>query len=130
MQRIFFILCGVHGLTAVALGAFGAHGLTKRLADLPDAAKRLGWWETAAHYQLTHALALAIAGWLVTKLPDSHVPTVAGWAFAAGALIFSGTLYTMTLTGIRWLGAITPIGGLSLLVGWAALIVAAAKLPS
>ena len=128
MQRLFFILCGINGFLAVALGAFGAHGLSKRLAEVPDAAKRLEWWTTASHYHLTHALALALAAILVSKVPDNGAPVVAGASFCVGILLFSGSLYTMTLTGVRWLGAVTPLGGLALLVGWAAIVVAAAKL--
>ena len=67
MSRVFVILSGLLGFTAVALGAFGAHGLQSRLQSLPDGAKRLEWWNTAAHYHLTHALALALAAWLLHR---------------------------------------------------------------
>lgn len=127
MVRIFVVLSGLFGFVAVALGAFGAHGLRARLEALPDGAKRLEWWTTAAHYNLTHALALAFAAWLVHRGAGTPA-AVAGWAFAAGTLVFSGSLYAMTLTGQTKLGAITPIGGLALLVGWAAVVVAGLRL--
>ena len=129
MSRIFIILSGLLGFSAVALGAFGAHGLRSRLEGLPDAAKRLEWWGTAAHYHLTHALALAAAAWLVQRGAgvSAHV---AGWSFLAGVTLFSGSLYLMTVTGQTKLGAITPIGGLFFLAGWAAVVVAGFRLGS
>jgi uncharacterized membrane protein YgdD (TMEM256/DUF423 family) len=127
MERLFLQLAGVNGLLAVALGAFGAHGLKTHLEGLEDAAKRLDWWQTAAQYQLTHALALALASYLASQVPG-RCANVAGWGFQLGILLFSGSLYVMTLTGVRALGAVTPLGGLGLLVGWVAVIVAAGKL--
>lgn len=123
MERLFLVSSGLFGFLAVVLGAFGAHGLKTRLADLPDAAQRMDWWTKAAHYQLTHALALGLAAYLVGRTA-STASQVAGVAFIIGMLIFSGSLYVMTLTGIRVLGAVTPLGGLSFLVGWVAVIVA------
>jgi len=122
MTRALMMMAGMHGFLAVALGAFGAHGLRGRMAELSDGAQRLEWWSTAAQYHLVHALAIGLAALLMTRTPGPA--TVAGIAFSVGALLFSGSLYTMTLTGIRVLGAITPIGGLAFLVGWAALVVA------
>jgi len=127
MARIFIILSGLLGFTAVALGAFGAHGLQSRLGSLPDGAKRLDWWNTAAHYQLTHALALALAAWLVHR-SAGVAGLVAGWAFVAGVVLFSGSLYLMTITGQTKLGIITPFGGLLFLVGWGAITVAGWRL--
>jgi len=129
MTRIFVILSGLLGLTAVALGAFGAHGLHRRLGTLPDVAKRLEWWSTAAHYHLTHALAVALAAWLVERTAGAPA-TVAGWSFSAGIVVFSGSLYAMALTGQTRLGAITPIGGLLLLIGWVGVVVAGVRLGS
>jgi uncharacterized membrane protein YgdD (TMEM256/DUF423 family) len=123
MTRIFFILSGLLGFSAVALGAFGAHGLRSRLESLPDGMKRLEWWNTAAHYHLTHALALALAAWLVDRGAGTSA-VLAGWAFVAGVALFSGSLYLMTITGQTKLGAITPFGGLLFLVGWGAFVVA------
>jgi uncharacterized membrane protein YgdD (TMEM256/DUF423 family) len=116
-----WVLVGaVSGFLGVALGAFGAHGLPKDTA--PQA---LDWWKTAAQYHLMHALALVLAG--LAGLQGVRVD-VAGWCFLVGTLIFSGTLYAMTLGAPRVLGAITPIGGLLLLAGWLALAFAARSL--
>ena len=122
MERIAFLLAATNGLLAVALGAFGAHGLKRVLVE--DAAVRMEWWQTASQYHLVHALALGMAGYLAGRTSDGAT-TVAIWAFTAGIVLFSGSLYVMTLTGIRPLGAVTPIGGLGLLVGWGALIMTA-----
>lgn len=110
--------CGISGFLAVALGAFGAHGLQARLAQLADGAKRLGWWHTGAQYHLMHALALGLVALVVARAPAARF---AGVAFVVGTLLFSGSLYVMALGGPRWLGAVTPLGGLSLLAGWAIL---------
>jgi uncharacterized membrane protein YgdD (TMEM256/DUF423 family) len=127
MSRIFVIVSGLLGFTAVALGAFGAHGLRSRLQALPDGVKRLEWWNTAAQYQLSHALALAFVAWLAHRGAGTPA-TVAGWSFVAGVVLFSGSLYTMTITGLTKLGAVTPFGGLAFLVGWAAVMVAGWRL--
>lgn len=128
MARRLVIAAGVLGLLAVALGAFGAHGLEGWLAGLEDGAERLAWWETATRYHLAHAVALGALGWLATRPETGRAPAVAGICFVAGMLLFSGSLYTMTLTGLRPLGMVTPVGGLSLLAGWAAVIVAGVRL--
>jgi len=123
MQRVLLVVSGVYGFLAVALGAFGAHGLKSRFAALPDLEQRLAWWQTAAHYHLIHALAIGLAGLLVAR---AGAPAIwSGWCFAGGVLLFSGSLYVMTLTGVRSLGAITPVGGLFMLAGWLALVAAA-----
>lgn len=128
MDRIFLALAGANGFLAVALGAFGAHGLKAKMAALQDGAERLGWWETGAHYHLTHALALGLAGYLASR-SGGGASSAAGWLFLAGIVLFSGSLYSMTITGVRWLGAVTPLGGACLLAGWAAIVVAALRLP-
>jgi uncharacterized membrane protein YgdD (TMEM256/DUF423 family) len=124
MHRPLFTLAAGLGFFAVALGAFGAHGLSTRLAGLADGAQRLEWWKTAAHYHLAHALAVGLAAGVCG---ETRAGRLACWAFLAGVLLFSGSLYTMTLTGTRWLGAITPLGGLCLLAGWLLLGVAALR---
>ena len=125
MERIFIVLAGVNGLLAVALGAFGAHGLKARLGMLAGGAQRLAGWETASHYHLMHALALGLCAQLVVRGPASGgAAKVAGFCFLAGIVLFSGSLYAMTLGGMRVLGAITPLGGLCFLAGWVAIIVA------
>lgn len=110
---------GISGFLAVALGAFGAHGLQSRLADAADGAKRLSWWQTAAHYHLMHALGLAVVALVVARAPQARF---AGFGFVLGSLLFSGSLYVMALGGPRWLGAVTPLGGTAFLVGWGVLV--------
>lgn len=122
MHRFYFASAGALGFLGVALGAFGAHGLTQRLASLTDGAQRLDWWKTAALYHLVHALALGLAAGL---LGETRAGRFACTSFCVGIALFSGSLYVMTLTGTRWLGAITPLGGLAFLAGWGALTVAA-----
>lgn len=128
MERLFLILAGIYGFLGVALGAFGAHGLKARLEALPDGAQRMAWWQTGAQYHLIHALALALAAYVVAR-GGSGAATAAGLCFAGGVLLFSGSLYVMTLTGVRALGAVTPFGGLLMLAGWASVVVAALRLP-
>ncbi|EYF04744.1 DUF423 domain-containing protein [Chondromyces apiculatus] len=127
MERLFFMLAGIYGFLGVALGAFGAHGLKMRLEALPDAAQRMGWWETGSQYHLIHALALALAAYLAGRT-GATTATVAGFCFAGGVLLFSGSLYVMTVTGIRALGAVTPLGGLFMLAGWVAVTITAMRL--
>ena len=121
------LMAGINGFIAVALGAFGAHGLKKMLAGLEDGAQRLEWWETAARYQMYHALALGLLAWLATRVQWSGI-SVGGWLMLAGIVLFCGSLYAMTLTGVRVLGAITPLGGLGFLGGWLMIILAAWRL--
>ena len=125
-MRWLLALSALSGFLAVALGAFGAHGLKGRVSSLPDGARRLEWWQTAASYQLAHALAIGLAALLADQLPG-HAMCSAGVAFLIGTLLFSGSLYVMGLTGLRALGAITPLGGLAFLVGWGCLLWAALR---
>lgn len=124
--RSLLALAAACGFTAVALGAFGAHALRQRFEGTLDGARRLDWWHTAASYHLAHALALAIAALVVPRV-SSSAAMIAGWAFFVGIVLFSGSLYAMSLSGVRALGAVTPFGGLAFLVGWAALVWAALK---
>jgi uncharacterized membrane protein YgdD (TMEM256/DUF423 family) len=110
--------CGISGFLAVAFGAFGAHGLQARLEGAIDGAKRLGWWHTGAQYHLVHALAIGLVALLVARAPQARY---AGISFVLGTLLFSGSLYVMALGGPRWLGAVTPLGGLAFLAGWGSL---------
>jgi uncharacterized membrane protein YgdD (TMEM256/DUF423 family) len=120
MDRIFFALGALSGAIAVALGAFGAHGLKARLpADL------LATFETGVRYQMYHALALLAVAWAVTRWSGSNLPISAGWLFVAGTVLFSFSLYLLALTGQRWLGAITPLGGVAFVAGWVCLALAA-----
>ncbi len=119
MDRLFFTLGALSAFIAVALGAFGAHALKARL-DAP----LLAVFETGVRYQMSHALALLAVGWASTRWPG-RVLAASGWLFVAGTLLFSGSLYVLSLTGLRGLGAITPLGGLAWLAGWACLAWAA-----
>ena len=127
MERVLWILAGGYGFAGVALGAFGAHALRPLFAQAADPAKCAEWWHTATEYHLVHALAIGLTAALFRR-GESRAAAVAGCAFAAGVLVFSGSLELMATTGTLWLGAVTPIGGVLLLVGWAALVVGAAKL--
>lgn len=119
MNRTFWILGCLFGFLAVAAGAFGAHALRERLG--PDL---LAVWETGARYQMYHALALLAVAMAAGRWPGGGW-TLAGWLFTAGVVVFSGSLYVLAFTGVRWLGAITPLGGLCFLGGWIALALAA-----
>jgi len=114
--RLFLLLGSAYGLLGVAFGAFGAHALRARLA--PDL---LAVYHTGVEYQFYHAFALLAVGLLCLVRPAPGLG-VAGWCFAAGVLLFSGSLYLLALSGTRWLGAITPLGGLLFLAGWGALV--------
>lgn len=126
MERTYFLLAGALGFLGVALGAFGAHGLKKRLDGVPDGEQRLAWWQTGAQYHQIHALAVGLAAAIAARAPGG---TIAGWLFLGGIALFSGSLYVMTLTGKRALGAVTPLGGLLFLAGWIAIVVAALGIP-
>jgi uncharacterized membrane protein YgdD (TMEM256/DUF423 family) len=117
----WLFLGSILGACGVALGAFGAHALKTRV----DPAM-LAVFDTAVRYHLTHALALLAVAWASERWPGTS-STAAGWLFTAGIVIFSGSLYVMVLTGARWLGAVTPIGGLALIAGWCVLALAALR---
>jgi len=110
---MWWMIGAISGLLAVAAGAFGAHGL-KRTVPPED----LAIFETAARYQMYHALALLAVAWLATRAPSGAVQA-AGWCFVAGTMLFSGSLYALVLSGVRALGAVTPFGGVAFMVGWA-----------
>jgi uncharacterized membrane protein YgdD (TMEM256/DUF423 family) len=120
MDKTFLLIGAVAGFLGVGLGAFGAHGLRARLSP-----EMLSVFETAVRYHMYHALALVMTSVLTTRLTGSLV-SAAGWLFVGGIALFSGSLYLLAITGITSLGAITPIGGLALLAGWACLALAAA----
>jgi uncharacterized membrane protein YgdD (TMEM256/DUF423 family) len=121
MERTFLALGAASGLVGVAAGAFGAHALKARLS--PD---MLAIFETGARYQMYHALALVASAWAAGRFPGTAA-TASGWLFLAGTVIFSGSLYALAFTGVRGLGAVTPIGGVALLAGWGALALAALR---
>ena len=117
MDRGFAVAGSLSALIAVASGAFGAHALRARLAE-----DLLVVFETAARYQMYHAFALLFVAWAASQWPSTTV-FIAGCLFLGGTVLFSGSLYLLALTGIRWLGAVTPFGGLLFLGGWLALAV-------
>src|SRR5690242_12378967 len=117
MDRTFLLIAALAGFTGVALGAFGAHGLRGRLTP-----EMLAVFETGVRYQMYHALALFGTGLLMARMSGWLIATAA-WAFVAGIVLFSGSLYALAFTGVTMLGAITPIGGLAFLVGWACLAI-------
>jgi uncharacterized membrane protein YgdD (TMEM256/DUF423 family) len=119
MPAIFIAIAAVSGFLAVALGAFAAHGLRDRLPE-----DMLAVFQTGVQYQMYHALALFGVGLLGMQLADSPLLRASGFMFIAGIAIFSGSLYILSLSSVRWLGAITPIGGLALLTGWLLLAIA------
>ena len=119
MDRVFFGIGALFALLGVMAGAFGSHALRARLA--PD---MLNVFEIAVRYQLIHALGLLAVAWAVTRWPGAAV-NAAGWLFVAGIVLFSGSLYLLTLLGTRGLGIITPIGGVAMMAGWACLAWAA-----
>ena len=119
MDRLFFALGALLGGLGVAAGAFGAHALRDQLAP-----ERLAQYELAVRYQLYHAFALIAAAWAAQRWPDSPA-TLAGWLFVVGVVIFCGTVYALSFGSPRWFGAITPLGGISLIAGWALLFWAA-----
>lgn len=112
MDRVFFLIGSLSAAVGVAAGAFGAHTLRGRLT--PDL---LNVFETGVRYHLIHALALLTVAGAASRWPGPAV-SLAGWCFVAGTILFSGSLYALCLTGLRTLGMITPLGGLSLIVGW------------
>lgn len=120
--RTILTLGAASGFLSVMLGAFAAHGLKTRLDP-----SLLTLFHTGVDYQALHALALLICGLWAMQHPCRYL-SVAAWAFALGTLVFSGSLYLLALTGERWIGAITPIGGIGFLVGWASLAATAWRL--
>jgi uncharacterized membrane protein YgdD (TMEM256/DUF423 family) len=121
LTRIFLATAAIFGGLSVAGGAFASHALKGKLSD-----RALEIFDTAARYQMYHALALLLVALLLSRAEQSQTFfTVAGWAFIVGTTIFSGSLYALSLTSIKWLGAITPLGGVALIIGWGCLVVAA-----
>ncbi|MCP3907360.1 MAG: DUF423 domain-containing protein [Oceanicoccus sp.] len=122
MAKTLLIIAAISGLLAVAIGAFGAHGLKGRVTtDL------MAVYQTGVQYHFYHTLALLLVGILMLQFPEVSLLTWTGWLFIAGIIIFSGSLYVMALTGIKWLGAITPIGGVAFIAGWLAMAIAVYK---
>ena len=123
MSRHFLLIGSLAALVGVALGAFGTHALADRLSE-----DRLRPYEVGVRYQMIHALALLAVAWVLDRWPSGAFRW-AGWLFTVGIVIFSGSLYALALSGVRSLGAITPIGGLAFLGGWGFMIAGALRSP-
>lgn len=119
MTKMYLLIGALNGLLAVALGAFGAHGLKQRLS--PDL---LAVFQTGVQYHFYHTLALLLVAALMLHWPQNTALRWSALLFCIGMLVFSGSLYVLSISGVRWLGAITPFGGLAFLAGWVALVVA------
>ena len=121
MDKVFTIIGSALMMLGVGAGAFGAHGLSSYFERFPNLE---GTFETAVHYHIYHAIGILFLAWAVTKWPGT-LTSWAGYLLFAGILIFSGSLYLLVLTRQSWLGAITPIGGVAFISGWACLLIAA-----
>jgi uncharacterized membrane protein YgdD (TMEM256/DUF423 family) len=120
MAKLFITLASLSGMLAVAFGAFGAHALKNRLDEYA-----LGVFQTAVQYHFYHSLALLAVGVIALgQHPGSALLRSSGWLFVIGIVVFSGSLYLLSISGLRWLGAITPLGGLAFIAGWACLAAA------
>ncbi len=123
MAKLFLTLASLSGMTAVIFGAFGAHALKNRLDDYA-----LGVFETAVQYHFYHSLALLAVGVIALQQPQTTLLKSSGWLFFIGILVFSGSLYILSMTGVKWLGAVTPLGGLAFIAGWGCLAAVSWKL--
>lgn len=121
MERLFLAAAAISAAISVGAGAFGAHGLRARLSP-----ELLAVFETGARYEMYHAIGLALAAWAAGRFPGAAAAW-AGWLFVAGTVLFSGSLYALALTGVRALGAVTPLGGVAFIGGWIALALAALR---
>lgn len=121
-MKVFIIIGAINAMIAVGLGAFGAHGLEGRIPE-----KYLQTWETGVKYHMYHALGILAVALLFDKIGSVASLTAAGWLMFAGIVLFSGSLYVLSLTQISVLGAITPLGGLSFIIAWVLVVVAAVK---
>ncbi|MEA3321317.1 MAG: DUF423 domain-containing protein [Bacillota bacterium] len=121
-MNLFIILAAINGFLAVALGAFGAHGLEGKVSE-----RMIEIWKTGVTYQMFHAGGLFVVALLMERFSSTGLLSSAGWSFLIGIVLFSGSLYILTLSGVKILGAITPLGGVAFLIGWVLIIVAAVK---
>ncbi|KOO37332.1 DUF423 domain-containing protein [Priestia koreensis] len=121
-MKLFLILGAINAMLAVGLGAFGAHGLEGKIS-----AKYLEVWKTGVQYQMFHAMGLFVIAFLASKFPQSSLLTAAGWTMFGGIVLFSGSLYVLSTSGIKVLGAITPLGGVAFILSWIFIVIVAAK---
>jgi uncharacterized membrane protein YgdD (TMEM256/DUF423 family) len=119
MAKTFLMIAAISGLLAVVIGAFGAHGLKGRVTE-----DLLAIYQTGVQYHFYHSFALLVVGLLLLQFPLAGLFNWSGWLFVIGIVVFSGSLYVLSLTGIRWLGAITPLGGLAFIAGWLTMAIA------
>lgn len=122
MARLFLAIASILGALSVAGGAFGAHALKGKLTETA-----LNSFETGVRYQMYHAIALLLVALLISQYPDVKAFVTTGWCFVAGVVLFSGSLYGLSLAGIKALGPVTPLGGLAFIIGWICLAVASLK---
>jgi uncharacterized membrane protein YgdD (TMEM256/DUF423 family) len=120
--KLFLILGGINAVLVVMLGAFGAHGLKVKLT-----AEMLAVYQTGVHYHLFHALGLLAVGLVATQIADSVWLKWSGWLMLVGIILFSGSLYVLSVSGLRWLGMVTPFGGLAFIAAWIVFVIAIAK---
>ena len=120
--KTFLVLGGLNAALAVLFGAFGAHGLKTRLS-----ADMLAVYQTGVHYHLFHALGLLAVGLVALHIPDSASLRWSGWLMLIGIVLFSGSLYALSMSGLHWLGTITPFGGVSFIAAWALFVAALCK---
>lgn len=113
VARLFLVMGCIASLLAVAFGAFGAHGLKARIAP-----ELMSVYQTGVEYHFYHAMGMILVGLAALRLPESGLLKGAGWAMLTGIVLFSGSLYLLSLTGMPWLGAITPFGGVAFLTAW------------
>ncbi len=122
--KIFLILGGINAALVVMLGAFGAHSLKARMT-----AEMLAAYQTGVYYHLFHALGLLVVGLVATQIMDSVYLKWSGWLMLTGIILFSGSLYGLSVSGLRWLGMVTPLGGMSFIAAWILFVIAMAKSP-
>jgi uncharacterized membrane protein YgdD (TMEM256/DUF423 family) len=120
--KLFLILGGINAALVVMLGAFGAHGLKARLT-----AEMLAVYQTGVHYHLFHALGLLAVGLVATQIADSIWLKWSGWLMLVGIILFSGSLYVLSVSGLRWLGMVTPFGGVAFITAWIVFVIAVTK---
>ena len=123
MAKLFITLASLSGMLAVTFGAFGAHALRSRLDE-----HALGVYQTAVQYHFYHSLALLAVGVIALSQPQTALLRSSGYLFVVGIVVFSGSLYLLSMSGMRWLGAITPLGGLAFIAGWGCLAAASWKM--
>lgn len=125
LAKLFLTLGGINAALVVMLGAFGAHGLRAKLT-----AEMLATYQTGVHYHLFHALGLLAVGLVATQIADSVWLKWSGWLMLAGIVFFSGSLYVLSVSGLRWLGMVTPFGGIAFILAWALFVTAVLKASS